>query len=127
MRPLTSSEDVTTLLESASDRVVGYLRYTPDPVPDPIARVVGEMVAAVLTKPAVSTSDYQASGYNVSRETAAVRVGVESQTTTGPWLTKSQKLVLDRFRTTKSRGVFTINTIIGAVAPPPNPVEDNYL
>ena len=97
-RALTASEDVTTLLESASDRVVGYLRHTPDPVPAPVARVVGEMVAAVLSKPAVTTSDYQAGGYNTQREVATVRVGVEPATTIGAWLSKSQKLVLNMYR-----------------------------
>lgn len=116
-RALTSSEDVSTLLESASDRVVGYLRFTPDPVPAPVARVVGEMVAAVLTKPAVTTSDYGANGYNVQREVATVRVGQESATTTGPWLTKSQKLVLNQFRTAKSFGAFSIDPAPNATSP----------
>lgn len=97
-RPLASSEDVSTLLEEASDLVVAYIGHTPDPVPDPVARVVALMVAAVLTKPAVSVSDYNAGGYNVQREVTAVRVGVESQTTSGPWLTKSLKMTLNRYR-----------------------------
>lgn len=97
-RSLTESEDVTTLLEEASDLVVGYLRHEPDPVPDPVARTVATMVAAVLTKPAVTTADYAADGYNISREAAAVRVAVESATTSGPWLTNSLKRRISRFR-----------------------------
>lgn len=113
-RTLTSSEDVSTLLESASDRVVGYLGYTPDPVPAPVARVVGEMVAEVLNRPGVTNADYQASGYNVSRETPSVHVGNESRTTIGPWISKSQRVVLDRFRTSKTRGVFSIKLEAGS-------------
>lgn len=97
-RSLTESEDVTTLLEEASDLVVGFLRHEPDPVPGPVARAVATMVAAVLTKPAVTTADYDAGGYNISREAAAVRVAVESATTSGPWLTKSLQRRLSRFR-----------------------------
>lgn len=95
---MTQSEDVTTLLEEASDLVVGYLGHEPDPVPDPVARAVATMVVAVLNKPVTTTSDYNAGGYNVSREAAAVRVAVESATTTGPWLTKSLERRLARFR-----------------------------
>jgi len=110
-RDLTEGEDVTSLLERASDRVVGYLRHTPDPVPDPVARIVGEMVAAVLTKPAVNNSDYGANGYNVIRESMTVKIGNESATTTGPWITRSQKLVLDMYRNFKTRGVFSISLV----------------
>lgn len=97
-RVLTEAEDVSTLLETASDLVCGYLGYTPDPVPDPVARVVANMVAAVMVKPSTTTADYQASGYNVSREFANVRVGVESQTSTGPWLTAALRMRLRPFR-----------------------------
>ena len=97
-RPLTGSEDVSTLLEEASDLVVGYIGHTPNPVPDPVKRAVATMVAAVLTKPAVTTADYQAGGYNTQREAAAVRVAVESATTTGPWLTQSLKKRLNPYR-----------------------------
>lgn len=109
-RFLAEAEDVSTLLESASDRVVGYLGYLPAPAPDPVARVVAEMVAEVLNRPAATTADYQASGYNTSRETMSVHVGTESRATIGPWISKSQKLVLDHYRTSKSRrGAFSIN------------------
>lgn len=113
-RSLTESEDVSTLLEEASDLVAGYLGYVPDPVPSPVARVVATMVAAVLTKPAVSTSDYEASGYNVQREVAVARVGVESATTTGPWLTAALKMRLKPFRTSSTRSVFSIKTEAGS-------------
>lgn len=117
-RPLTSSEDVTTLLEEASDLVAGYLGYTPDPVPSPVARVVGTMVAAVLTKPATNTAEYGANGYNVARETMPVKVGVESATTSGPWLTVSLKHRLRPYRTASGRGVFSINPAPNADAIP---------
>lgn len=108
-RSLTESEDVSTLLEEASDLVAGYLGYTPDPVPSPVARVVATMVAAVLTKPATTTADYGAAGYNVARESAAVKIGVESATTTGPWLTASLKMRLKPYRTSATRSVFSID------------------
>jgi hypothetical protein len=108
-RPLASSEDVTTLLEEASDLVVGYLGYTPDPVPSPVARVVADMVAAVVTKPAQTTADYQATGYNVLREAPMVRVGVESATATGPWLTAALKMRLRPYRNASTRKVFSID------------------
>jgi hypothetical protein len=99
-RSLTESEEVITLLEDASDLVIGYLGgVAPNPVPPAVARVVGTMVAAVLTKPAVSTADYGASGYNSQREAAVVRVGQESATSTGPWLTASLKQRLQPYRT----------------------------
>jgi hypothetical protein len=115
-RSLVEGEDVSHLLETASDRVVGYLGYVPGalgslthPVPDPVKRVVADMVKAVLDKPAVTTSAYQASGYNVQREAATVTVGVESVTTTGPWISSSQKLALRPFLRAKSRRVFSID------------------
>ncbi len=108
-RPLASSEDVTTLLEEASDLVVGYLGYTPDPVPDPVSRVVATMIAAVLTKPATNNADYGSNGYNVARESMTVKVGVESATTTGPWLTAALKLRLKPYRTAATRSVFSID------------------
>lgn len=108
-RSLTDSEDVCTLLDEASDLVCGYLGYTPDPVPTPVARVVATMVAAVLTKPAVTTSDYGAGGYNTIREVTAVKVGVESATTSGPWLTAALKMRLRPYRSAATRRVFSID------------------
>jgi hypothetical protein len=115
-RSLTSTEDVSTLLEEASDLVVGYLGYTPDPVPTPVARVAATMVAAVLTKPALTVADYNQGGansigYNTVRESASVRVGVESATTTGPWLTASLKMRLRPYRTAATRSVFSISLV----------------
>ena len=116
-RSLALTEDVSTLLEEASDLVAGYLGYTPDPVPSPVARVVATMVVAVITKPATTTADYGASGYNVARESATVKVGTESATTTGPWLTASLKMRLKPYRTAKSRSVFSIDTAPNATSP----------
>jgi hypothetical protein len=110
-RSLTDDEDVSTVLEEASDLVVGYLGYTPDPVPDPVARVVATMVAAVLTKPATNTADFGANGYNVVRETMPVKIGVESATTTGPWLTASLKMRLRPYRSFSTRRVFSIGLV----------------
>lgn len=98
-RFLTESEDISTLLEEASDLVIGYLGCEPDPVPPAVARAVATMVVACLTKPATTTADYNAGGYYQQREAATVQVGVESATTTGPWLTAALKKRLARFRT----------------------------
>lgn len=108
-RSLTSTESavVDNLLEQATDLVVGYLGRDLDTVPDPVSRVVATMVAAVFTKPATTTSDYNASGYNVAREVATVQVGTESATTSGPWLTKTLRLRLRRYR----RGMFSIHVV----------------
>ena len=106
---MASSEDVSVLLEEASDLVVGYLGYTPDPVPSPVARVVATMVAAVVTKPATNNADYGSNGYNVARESMTVKVGVESATTTGPWLTAALKMRLKPYRTAATRSVFSID------------------
>lgn len=108
-RALTLSEDVSTLLEEASDLVVGYLGYIPDPVPSPVKRVVATMVCAVLNKPATNNADYGSNGYNVARESMTVKVGVESATTTGPWLTAALKLRLKPYRTASTRSVFSID------------------
>lgn len=113
-RSLTESEDVSTWLETASDLVVGYLGYTPDPVPSPVVRVVADMVAAVVSKPAQTTADYQATGYNVLREASTIRVGIESATSTGPWLTAALKMRLRPYRTASTRRVFSIKTEAGS-------------
>jgi hypothetical protein len=110
-RSLLEAEDVSTLLEEASDLVCGYLGYTPDPVPDPVARVAATMVAAVLTKPATNNAEYGSNGYNVIRESMTVKVGVESATTTGPWLTASLKMRLRPYRSAATRSVFSISLI----------------
>ena len=107
-RALTEAEDVSTLLEEASDLVAGYLGYTPDPVPSAVARVVATMVVAVLQKPAVNSADYGVNGYNVARESMPIKVGVESATTTGPWLTAALKQRLRPYRSAATRSVFSI-------------------
>lgn len=108
-RALAEDEDVSALLEEASDLVAGYLGYSPDPAPLPVARVVATMVVAVMQKPAVNSADYGVNGYNVARETMPVKVGVESATTTGPWLTAALKMRLRPFRTAATRSVFSID------------------
>ena len=113
-RALTDDEDVSTLLEEASDLVVGYLGYTPDPAPSPVARVVATMVVAVLNKPSTTTANYDATGYSTSREYAEVHVGVESATTSGPWLTAALRMRLKPFRIYTTRSVFSIKTDAGS-------------
>lgn len=101
-RSLTSAESgrVTNLLDQATDLVVGYgIDVAINPVPGAVTRVVASMVVAVFTKPSINIADYDASGYRSSSETASVRVGMESATTEGPWLTASQKMRLNPYRT----------------------------
>ena len=104
-RSLTSAESgvVANLLEQATDLVVGYgVDVAIDPVPGAVKRVVASMVVAVFTKPSINVADYDASGYSgyrASSETAAVHIGRESATTEGPWLTASQKMRLNPYRT----------------------------
>lgn len=93
------------LIAAASDLVIGYLGAEPNPVPDAVSRVVADMVVAVLTKPDVTTAQYDAGGYNQIREATSVRVGIESATGTGPWLTKSLKTRLAPYRTGGMRSV----------------------
>jgi len=99
-RALTSAESATVenLLDQASDLVVGYLGATPDPVPGAVSRVVATMVVAVYLKPYVNTADYGVNGYNVIKESMPVKVGVESATTEGPWLTNALKMRLRPYR-----------------------------
>jgi len=109
-RPLTSGETtaVTNMLNQASDLVVGYLGCWPDPVSGAVARVTATMVAAVFDKPSVTTADYDASGYSTAREYARVAVGVESATSSGPWLTSALKERLRPYRrSVRSVGVIS--------------------
>lgn len=104
----TESASVDFALAAASDQVVGYLgRADLDPVPGAVTRVVADMVAGVFNRPSINVADYDASGYSTSREAAGVRVGIESATSTGAWLTKALKLRLRPFR----RGAFSIHTV----------------
>jgi len=101
-RSLTSAETgrVTNLLNEADDLIIGYgIDPAISPVPGAVTRVAASMVAAVYTKPSINIADYDASGYRTSSETASVHVGTESATTEGPWLTKSQKMRLNPYRT----------------------------
>jgi hypothetical protein len=109
-RFLEAEEDVTTLLEEASDLAAAYLGGYPDPVPQAVSRAVATMVVAVLLKPEATTADYQAGGYNASREPLTIRVGNESQTTTGPWLTKAIRIRLRPYRMRPAQRAYTINT-----------------
>lgn len=99
-RSLTSAESVavSNQLEQATDLVIGYLGNEPDPVPGAVTRVVATMVAAVFSKPSITVADYDASGYSSAREAAGVHVGVESATTSGPWLTNALKERLKPYR-----------------------------
>lgn len=99
-RSLTSTEEGTidSLLEEASDLVVGYLGNTPDPVPDAVIRATATVVVAVLTKPSITVANYDAGGYNSAREAAGVFVGNESATSSGPWLTNALKQRLKPYR-----------------------------
>lgn len=100
-RSLTSSEAtvVDSLLEQASDLIIGYgIPYDIDPVPGAVTRVAASMVVAVFTKPSINIADYDATGYRTTSETASVRVGMESATTTGPWLTNALKMRLNPYR-----------------------------
>lgn len=100
-RSLTSAESgvVSNLLERAADRIIGYgVPFDVDDFRGAVKRVCAEMVVAVFNKPAVTVSDYDASGYSSARESASVHVGVESATSEGPWLTNSQKMALNPYR-----------------------------
>ena len=99
-RALTQAESATVeyLLDQASDLVVGYLGATPDPVPGAVARVVATMVVAVYLKPYTNTADYGVNGYNVIKESMPIKVGIESATTEGPWLTNALKMRLRPYR-----------------------------
>ena len=100
-RELADSEllRVDHLLATASDPVDSYLNWErPDPVPDPVVRVVADMVAGVFSRPAPTVAAWGAGGYNQSREAATVHVGAETVTTTGPWNTKPYKERLKPFR-----------------------------
>jgi hypothetical protein len=99
-RQLTPAEGnrVDSLLDQATDLVIGYLGGEPNPVPGAVVRVVATMVAAVFTKPAITVADYDASGYSTARESAGVHIGTESATSEGPWLTNSLKMRLNPYR-----------------------------
>jgi hypothetical protein len=110
-RFLAEGEDITTLLEEASDLAAAYLGGYPEPVPGAVSRVVATMVVAVMEKPQATSADYSAGGYNATRQPFTVNVGNESQTTTGPWLTKSLRIRLRPYRMRPSQRAYTIDTV----------------
>ena len=92
-RSLLDTEDVAFLLEEASDLVVGYLRYTPDPIPGAVVRVVAAMVAAALTRPAPVVDGAQA----LTAGPVGVRVAPDASAA-GPRLTRALELRLNPYR-----------------------------
>lgn len=103
-RFLTEDEDVSLLLEEASDRVVAFLGYTPDPVPLEVARAVARMVERVVNQPHTTAADYGATGYNSSQQPLTYR----EQPGGDPWLKDSIKKVLRPFRQS-NRKMFTVD------------------
>ena len=99
-RPLTSEETAKadTLLDEASDLVVGYLGCELDPVPGAVSRVVSRMVARVLAQ--------GESGAGVGVTQMGVTAGPFSQNRTftdgagsgSPWIEKTDKLKLRPYR-----------------------------
>lgn len=89
----TVTEDVDFLLEEASDLVAGYLRYTPDPVPGAVVRVVAAMVAAALNRPASVVDGAQA----LTAGPFGVRFSPDASSS-GPRLTQSFKTRLNPYR-----------------------------
>lgn len=114
-RSLTSAESssVDNQIAQATDLVAAYLGNDPNPVPGAVTRVVATMVAAVFSKPSITVADYDASGYSTSREAAGVHVGVESATTSGPWLTNALRERLKPFRTAM-RSVMVVSEQFGS-------------
>lgn len=97
-RPLDLSLDVTTLLESAAELVLGYLNVlkletnpNTTPVPGTISRVIGEMVANVINRPQ-TPPDPTDTAYEVGP--FAFQVGPQS---VGPWLNASQQTRLSLY------------------------------
>ncbi len=95
-RNLTADEEeqVESLLDEASDLVLGHLRCPPAlPTPSPIVRVVASMVAAVLDRPATQPAN--------ANSLTAGPFGVqytEGSTSNGPWLTAALKTRLAPYR-----------------------------
>lgn len=95
-RDLTSEEEegVDSLLDEASDLVLGYLKCPPEtPTPEAIVRVVAAMVAAVFRVPAGTpeNADTLTAGPYTQRYT-------EGSTSGGPWLTAALKMRLAPYR-----------------------------
>lgn len=101
-RDLTTAEEATveTLLEEATDLLIGYLGCTPDPVPEAVMRVCARMVARVFAQaasveaPVIGASQMQQTAGPFSRSTS-----FGSGSTTGaPWLAASDKITLRPYR-----------------------------
>lgn len=94
-RDLTSQEEegVDSLLDEASDLVLGYLRCPPPtPTPEAIVRVVASMVAAVLRPSNVPENAESLTAGEYSMKLA------EGSTSKSPWLTAALKMRLRPFR-----------------------------
>lgn len=96
-RELTENETdwIAGLLDAASDLVVGYLSpyQIPHPTPAPIARVVAEMAAAVLTRPSNLLPDTQ----SLTADSYGVTFTADA-TSPGPRLTAAFKERLRPYR-----------------------------
>jgi hypothetical protein len=91
----TPDSDVEYLLEVASDLVIGYLQCPDlDPVPPAVSRVVADMVAAALNRPAQMAA--MAPGDSLTAGPYQARVGDSGSGIWGP--TKSQKERLKPYR-----------------------------
>lgn len=100
-RTLSPDEEplVSGLLEEASELVIGWLRCTPDPVPDGVRIVVSRMVSRLLTQAAgelgapngASSVQASAGPYQITRN-----YGSDSSSN-APWLSRADKTILRRF------------------------------
>jgi len=101
-RALTTAEDesVDTLLEEATDLLIGYLGCEPDPVPDAVKRVCARMVARVFAQAA--SSDAPVVGASQVQQTAgpfSIGMSFASGTSTGaPWIAGADKIALRPYR-----------------------------
>ena len=102
------STDVTTLLEEASDLVLGYLRLTSlDPVPPAVSRVTASMVAAAVNRPAGLAS--MAPGDSLTAGPYSVNGGDAA----GVWLTNALKLRLLPYRAHSNASVSLQSELYG--------------
>lgn len=97
-RSLTSTEAVSvdTLLDEATDLIIGYLGCTPDPVPDAVKRVTARMVARVFSQSQISVgaSQVQETAGPFSRSTS-----YPAGTSNGaPWISAADKVALRPYR-----------------------------
>lgn len=101
-RDLTTaeSEQVDTLLEEATDLLIGYLGCEPDPAPDAVVRVCARMVARVFAQaasanaPVVGASQVQQTAGPFSFGTSFPAVASSGS----PWLTANDKVALRPYR-----------------------------